>query len=605
MRIRLQITAPGRSFPFEHPGPVVRIGRDPACELRLDGPAGDAVSRQHARIALATDGATVADTGSSNGTMLNDQRVETPTGLHVGDRIQLGHTGAVLTVLELDLSPPVAPRSPVRPRALPLAALAVAALLLVALVLILTRRPSPTDAVASSQGQATSRATTWGETPKRSTDRRKVRPPPPKRRAPPALSASPELGTYVAPEGWVSVLLARAGEEYPWTVLLPNARVAADQELVSLPGYQSLLASDTGVNLTLWGTLPELSPGSPVLESVVWLHPPPDGFDLDFTLDRGRVHLAAKPKARVRLRFLGETWDLDFKDADTEVVVQLHGLPFRSESGKSAPRTYMDLFVKGEVAVRTGRQRLDLADRSQVRWEEEEANSPRTRRLPALPAWWAKPPDKADPGVVKARLSLLEWSERLGGAAPRAAKGADRKKGPAAIVPAIKTDVEELADPDNQDLGVLFLAALDEIEPLVDLLKDRRYPHVRGVAIFALQSWLARNPRHAEGLTRLLEKREGSREAEKVVSLLHFFPREACRRRATYEELIGGLGHDNLLVRDLAFLQLDRLGAGGWLPQEARTIEYDPNGPADKRQEAVRRWRELLAKGLLPSSGVR
>jgi hypothetical protein len=611
MKIRLQINTAERAFPFEHAGPIVRIGRDPACELRLDGAAGDAVSRQHARINLDKGGATLADSGSSNGTLLNDKRVEAPTLLHVGDRIQMGYTGALLTVLELDHTPPLGPAPPARAWQLPLAGLAVAALLLLVLAVVLTRRSAPTDAAALSQNQPAPPAAVPGVTPKPQRDAPPAaRPPLPKPSPRPVTPASPELGTYIALDGWVSVLLERAGEEYPWAVLRPGARVEADQELVSLPGYQSVLSLDTGVNLTLWGTLPELSPGSAVLESVVLLHAPADGLHADFTLDRGRVHLVAKPKegraARVRLRFLGESWDLELKDAASEVVVQLYGVPFRSDSGKSAPRTYLDLFVKGGVDVQTGRQRLDLADRSQVHWEEETASNPRSWQLPALPPWWVRQPDKADPAVLKARRSLLEWSERLGGAAPRTGKSDEQKRPPAAVVPAIKTDVEEVADPDNQDLGVLFLAALDEVEPLVDLMKDRRYPHVRGVALFALQGWLARNPRHADGLIRLLEKREGSREvAERVVGLLHFFPREACRRRATYEELIGALAHENLLVRDLAFLQLDRLGAGGWLPEEARSIEYDPNGPAEKRRYAVKRWRDLLARGLLPQAGVR
>jgi hypothetical protein len=626
MKIRLQINTAERAFPFEHVGPVVRIGRDPACELRLDGAAGDAVSRQHARIDLDKDGATLADSGSSNGTLLNDKPVEAPTALHVGDRIQMGYTGAMLTVVDLDHTPPFVPAQPARGWPLPLTGLAVGALLLLGLLVILARRVAQPDGTVEAttasggtavpapglpQNQPAPSAAVPGVTPKPQGDTPPApRPPLPKPRPRPAAPASPELGTYIAMDRWVSVLLARAGEEYPWAVRRPGARVEADQELVSLPGYQSVLSLDTGVNLTLWGTLPELSPGSAVLESVVLLHAPVDGLHMDFTLDRGRVHLAAKPKdgraARVRLRFLGETWDLEFKDAASEVVVQLYGVPFRSDSGKSAPRAYLDLFVKGGVSVQTGRQRLDLADRSQLHWEEETASNPRSWRLPALPPWWVRQPDKADPAVLKARRSLLEWSERLGGAAPRTGKKDEQRKPPAAVVPAIKTDVEEVADPDNQDLGVLFLAALDEVEPLVDLMKDRRYPHVRGVAMFALQGWLARNPRHADGLIRLLEKREGSREvAERVVGLLHFFPREACRRRATYEELIGGLAHENLLVRDLAFLQLDRLGAGGWLPEEARRIQYDPNGPAERRRDAVKRWRDLLAGGSLPQAGVR
>src|SRR5262245_41640307 len=105
MKVRLQIaTAPGGSTTLEHAGPVVRIGRDPECELALQGEASQSVSRQHARIDLAAGGATVCDNGSSNGTLLNDRPVTTPAPPRVGDRSQLGYTGPTLTVVELDLA---------------------------------------------------------------------------------------------------------------------------------------------------------------------------------------------------------------------------------------------------------------------------------------------------------------------------------------------------------------------------------------------------------------------------------------------------------------------------------------------------------------------
>src|SRR5262249_21745780 len=62
------------------------------------------VSSHHARIDLASDGATLIDTHSSNGTLLNDRPIKEPMPLHAGDRIQLGYTGPTLTVRELDLS---------------------------------------------------------------------------------------------------------------------------------------------------------------------------------------------------------------------------------------------------------------------------------------------------------------------------------------------------------------------------------------------------------------------------------------------------------------------------------------------------------------------
>src|SRR6516164_7271877 len=107
MKIRLSIDAgSGSPAPFEHPGPVIRVGRDPECELSLQGDTASAVSRQHARIELSSAGATLTDTGSSNGTLLNGKLLEGPAPLRVGDRVQMGFTGATLTVQELDLAAP-------------------------------------------------------------------------------------------------------------------------------------------------------------------------------------------------------------------------------------------------------------------------------------------------------------------------------------------------------------------------------------------------------------------------------------------------------------------------------------------------------------------
>src|SRR5258708_11552758 len=117
MRIRLAIAAgAGVRTTFEHAGPVIRIGRDPDCDLSLQGEAADNVSRQHARIELTAGGAALTDVGSRNGTLLNDEVVKGSAPLRVGDRIQMGHTGATLPVLDLDLDPrPTAQLPPSNP----------------------------------------------------------------------------------------------------------------------------------------------------------------------------------------------------------------------------------------------------------------------------------------------------------------------------------------------------------------------------------------------------------------------------------------------------------------------------------------------------------
>ncbi len=148
MNIRLSIDqGPGQRITVVHAGPVVRIGRDPGCELPLPASPGSTESRQHACVELSAGGATLKDMGSRNGTLLNGGVLEGPSPLRVGDRIQLGFTGATLIVLALDLEAG-AVRKAARPwPALLIGAAAAGVLVVLVVAVFWLRRPSgPTEA---------------------------------------------------------------------------------------------------------------------------------------------------------------------------------------------------------------------------------------------------------------------------------------------------------------------------------------------------------------------------------------------------------------------------------------------------------------------------
>jgi hypothetical protein len=110
MKLRLQITLPaGSAFAFEHTGPALRVGRNPDSELLLRGEGLDMVSWNHLRIELTPAGAFVSDLKSSNGTFLDDARLEERKPLLRGNAVRLGQTGPTLKVVEVDLSAPPAP----------------------------------------------------------------------------------------------------------------------------------------------------------------------------------------------------------------------------------------------------------------------------------------------------------------------------------------------------------------------------------------------------------------------------------------------------------------------------------------------------------------
>jgi DNA-binding winged helix-turn-helix (wHTH) protein len=75
----------GRQIPLTEGDTV--IGRDPDCAIRIDSPK---VSRQHARIRVRGDSATLEDLGSKNGTTIGSRPVEGVTPLSDGDEIVIG-----------------------------------------------------------------------------------------------------------------------------------------------------------------------------------------------------------------------------------------------------------------------------------------------------------------------------------------------------------------------------------------------------------------------------------------------------------------------------------------------------------------------------------
>ena len=102
--ITLLDAATGRLY--EARGVRIRIGRGRECELRLEGVSESLVSRVHAELTVGPSGAlTLSDAGSTNGTLVNEERVTAPMPVRLGDRIMLGRGGPVLVVEGLGTSP--------------------------------------------------------------------------------------------------------------------------------------------------------------------------------------------------------------------------------------------------------------------------------------------------------------------------------------------------------------------------------------------------------------------------------------------------------------------------------------------------------------------
>ncbi len=81
--------------PFKIEKNSLWLGRDPNGDIVFDANA-VMVSRRHAEIRRSGEDFIIHDGGSFNGTLVNDQRISTPTPLYHNDEIQLGMGGPVL-----------------------------------------------------------------------------------------------------------------------------------------------------------------------------------------------------------------------------------------------------------------------------------------------------------------------------------------------------------------------------------------------------------------------------------------------------------------------------------------------------------------------------
>ena len=86
----------GQSYDLETG--FLTIGRSDTCSVRFDPMSERIASKQHAFIEARVDGFYVRDNQSTNGTLVNGQKIDTVKLNSAGDEIQFGTNGVTATV---------------------------------------------------------------------------------------------------------------------------------------------------------------------------------------------------------------------------------------------------------------------------------------------------------------------------------------------------------------------------------------------------------------------------------------------------------------------------------------------------------------------------
>ncbi|HTU93247.1 MAG TPA: hypothetical protein VMF69_24415 [Gemmataceae bacterium] len=400
---------------------------------------------------------------------------------------------------------------------------------------------------------------------------------------------------YLSPVG---NLLSNEQPGQPWRTLGQHSDIHSRDLLLALPGMRaSLETSPRAVELILWGNLPGVSDFSG-LESAVILHDS-RAFDLDFTLRRGRVLVANRKESgpvRVWLRIEGAAFQLTLGEPGDSVCLGLYsfwprGVPFSlSPRSEDVPvRRLNILAVKGQVDVKTGGVQHSLSSPpglSAFHWNSVNGPDAAPHQLRQLEAWadfTRKLPSSAKPlleAVAQYRAAVKESDPRTALFDLLAAAGREKEREQAKA---------------TAEFAVFGLAAINDIDRVMEALDDPRQAEARRAAVIALRHWIGNHAGRDQLLYQYLidRLRYPKSQAETVLQLLH--NAYAAEEPETYETLIVFLNHPKLSIRELAWWHLSRL-----VPEDI-AVPYDPAAAPAQRAKAHAAWKELIPSGSLPS----
>ncbi len=422
-----------------------------------------------------------------------------------------------------------------------------------------------------------------------------------------SLAKAAELGTR--PVSWepriivaknlsqVGDLLVNEQPGQPWRTLGSRGDLHSRDELLALPGIQARLeTSPRAVELILWGSLPKLSEFSG-LESVVILHDS-RSFDLDLTLRRGRVIVANRKEsgtARVWLRTEGAGFQLTLSEPGDSVCIALRsywprGVPFSlTPKPDEGLVHWLDIVaIKGQADVKVSGVQHALAappGRSFFHWDNVNGPDATPRQRSQLETW--ADPSHQPPADAKLLLETIAKYQA-------ATKDNDPRTVLFDLLAAAEKEEGEQAKA-TAEFAVFGLAAINDIDRVMQALEDPRCAEVRRAAALALRQWIGADAGRDRVLYHFLvdQLKFSKHHAATVLQLLHnaFAPDEP----ETYEALIEYLRHDKLAIRVLAWRHLSRL-----VPEDL-AVPYDPSASPAQRAKAYEAWKELIPSGSLPT----
>jgi hypothetical protein len=400
-----------------------------------------------------------------------------------------------------------------------------------------------------------------------------------------------------------TLVMQRKRDTERWAPVDPQKPLFTTDTLVSMPGYRSEVRLESGVQLRLWGNLPQfaLFPVLDLLESRVIFHVAPKDFDADITLVSGRVYITrpvpkgqeVKP-SKIRVRFKEEVWDVTLLEDEAEIAMDLMGsypggVPFSRQPGGESPMAefYFGI-LKGKVGVHIGfKDFAMLPAPTRIDWDNKGAGAtdPVQIKDKGELLWWS-----TDFPAKLPKEIIADFQNALGDVARRIVK-----EGAIPEVVFAATLKEERPVPAKIVLSVLCLEAIDDIESLAAVMGDDNFI-TRFWAVRAATHWCGQGPERDLMFYKALlaSKFYDEKQALIIMQLLHPFSREVTdprsqdpKRADTINAMFDFLKHEKSAVRELALLRLAELDPEG-ANEFGNTLSRSPD---DRRDAIVEMWK--------------
>lgn len=382
-----------------------------------------------------------------------------------------------------------------------------------------------------------------------------------------------------------------------WRALAGDENVLSRDLLLALPGMRAAVQTrPQNVELTLWGNLPDQTPFAG-LQSAVVLHDSRT-YDLDFTLHRGRVVVAnrkEKGPARIWVRLAETAIELTLNEPGDAVCLALYGfwprgVPFREtpKADEDRPRRSLRLAVlHGQIQIKADGTQQALAappGPAYFQWDSVDGAAEAAERRDAVPEW-ADMKKESPRGEVIARV-VGKYQELAKDREPRTAL--------LDLLAAAENESDKERAKATAQFAVFGLAAINEIDSVMQALGNSKHAAVRRTAVVALRHWIGDATGNDLHLYRFLIERQSYPKAQAATILQLLHSAMAAEEPDTYETLIAYLRHRNLAIRELAWWHLTRL-----VP-EGLQVPYDPAGSEEERAKAYSAWKERIPSGTVP-----